>query len=317
MKEKLEKYDLHIGIVALCDCAPLVIAKEKNFFASAGLNVKLSIEPSWANIRDKITFGVFDAAQMLAPMPLASTLGLEGLGQAMTALTTLSRNGNGITLSHALYDTMTALNPASPIDALNQAIQSTISRYQRPMRFAIVHPYSCHHYLLKQWLQSQGVDIEKDVQFLVIPPRQMVSDLHRDRIDGFCVGAPWNTVAEAYHLGITVVYSHEIILNLPEKVLGTSQAWAQKFPNVAQTLVQCLTAASEWMARPENHAECLSLLASEQYIDVGTDILSQAFKKAYPLVLADFKQTMEQSNESDMDWIKQQVLLGQSCCETD
>ncbi len=308
MTENLEKCDLHIGIVALCDCAPLVIAKEKGFFAEAGLNVHLSIEPSWANIRDKINVGIFDAAQMLAPMPLAANLGLEGSGLPLTSLTTLSRNGNGITLSPALYETMNKLNPDGPLEALNTAIQNTVAQHNRPIRLAIVHPYSCHHYLLKQWLLNQGVDIKRDIQFSVIPPRQMVSDLHRDLIDGFCVGAPWNTVAETYHLGVTAVFSHEIILNLPEKVLGASTAWVQKYPNVSWALVQSLTNACEWLANPDHQSESLSILALETYLDVTTDILEQAFKNAYPLRLADFKAAMESSGSADMEWIKQHIV---------
>jgi nitrate/nitrite transport system ATP-binding protein len=62
----LEKTELSLGFVPLTDCAPLVIAREKGFFAKHGLNVELSRESSWSNIRDKVCAGMLDGAQMLA-----------------------------------------------------------------------------------------------------------------------------------------------------------------------------------------------------------------------------------------------------------
>ena len=72
----LEKTRLRLGFVPLCDAAPLLVAKDRGFFAEQGLEVELTREASWASIRDKVAVGALDGAQMLAPMPLAATLPL-------------------------------------------------------------------------------------------------------------------------------------------------------------------------------------------------------------------------------------------------
>src|SRR6056297_1206348 len=218
-----EKPDLRLGFVPLTDCAPLVVAKEKGFFLEQGLNVELSRENAWANIRDKVSVGVLDGAQMLAAMPLASNLGLGG-SIPMVAAMSLDLNGNGITVSTALHERMAATGepaldtPRGSGRALKQVIDAGRRAGERPHTFAMVFPYSSHNYLLRYWLAAAGIDPDRDIELIVVPPPQMVSHLEAGLIAGFSVGEPWNTLAVCSGLGRTLATSYDIWNNHPEKV---------------------------------------------------------------------------------------------------
>lgn len=188
-----EKPRLTLGFIPLTDCAPLVIALEKGWFARYGLDVVLSKETSWANIRDKVVIGILDGAQMLAPMPIASTLGLGPVERPTITALSLDLNGNAITVSQTLYSEMRALDPAGmtrrPFGAepLRRVIQERATRGEAPLTFAVVFPVSTHAYQLRYWMGAAGIDPDRDLRLIVVPPPQMVSQLKAGHIDGFCV----------------------------------------------------------------------------------------------------------------------------------
>ena len=80
-----------------------MVAAEKGFFKKHSLDVTLSKEASWANIRDKVMIGALDGAHMLAGMPLAATLGIGAIQKATITGFAMDLNGNAITVSTALY----------------------------------------------------------------------------------------------------------------------------------------------------------------------------------------------------------------------
>ena len=145
-----EKPLLKLGFLPLLDCAPLVVAREQGFFKDNGLEVVLSCESSWASIRDKVATGLLDGAQMLAPMPLASSLGLGSPRVAMVTALVLSLNGNAITLEQGLFHQLyqQAGEPRDPL-ALGQALKAHLEQTSVPLTLATVYPYSCHHYQLR------------------------------------------------------------------------------------------------------------------------------------------------------------------------
>ncbi len=274
-----EKASLSLGFIPLTDCAPLVIAKEKGFFSAEGLSVALSRESSWATIRDKVAAGVLDAGHMLAPMPIAASLNLDGLNTPMLSAFSLGLGGNAITVSRALYQQLLAVdahNMTGPYHSV-QALKTLLLQNQRaglpPLTFAHVFPFSCHNYLLRYWLASAGIDPDKDVRLVVIPPPLMAPALASGQIDGFCAGEPWNSQSIAQGTGAAITSTVDIWHNSPEKVLGVTCAWAQQYPNSHQALLRALLKSALWLEQTEHRAEACTLLTRKDYVPVNPAVL--------------------------------------------
>ncbi len=258
----LEKVNLEIGFLPLTDAAPLIVAKEKGFFADYGLEeITLNRGADWQEIAAGVATGRFDAAQMVAGMPLALTLGAGGKTPipVVNALN-LSRNANAITLSKRLYsegvrtlaDLKTAIN-ASPDHILT---------------LGIVHPTSMQNLVLRYWLAAGGIDPDRDVSLTVIPPTQMVSQLKAGKIDGYCAGEPWNHLAVHEDVGFVAATALEIWSGQPKKVLGVREDWAQKYPETYLALVKALLEACKYCDDFRNREEILALICRPQYLDI-------------------------------------------------
>jgi len=276
--KQLEKSEISLGFIPLTDCAPLVIAKEKGFFAKHGLKVNLSRESSWANVRDKVSVGMLDGAQMLAGMPLAAACGADRSAPMITGLS-LDLNGNGITVSNELFARMAAtdemvVDPAGAARALKKVIEQNKAEGKKQLVFATVFPVSSHNYLLRLWLSSAGIDPDHDIRLTVVPPPQMVGYLESGTIAGFCVGEPWNTLAEEAHLGKQVCTSHQIWNNHPEKVFGVTGAWAAANPNTHQAVLKALIEAGQWLDDPANRAETAEILAQGRYVNAPAAVIA-------------------------------------------
>ena len=198
-----ERSDLSLGYMRLSDSAPIIIAQELGLYADYGLNVSLHREVSWANIRDKMIAGSFDACQMLAPMGMATTLGVAGIRAPIISGLVLSLNGNGITLSSSLWQRLQLDSAANTYDPLvtAQALKAEMDKTDHQLTFASVHNFSTHTLILRQWLELAGIDPDIDARIIVLPPEQMVDSLAQGVIDGFCVGEPWNSIAVEYGAG--------------------------------------------------------------------------------------------------------------------
>jgi nitrate/nitrite transport system substrate-binding protein len=272
----LEKPRLRLGFIPLTDCAVLAVAQEYGYFDKYGLNVALSREASWANIRDKVSFGALDGAQMLAGMPLASSLGAEAFQRPMVTGFAMSLNGNAITVSNDLYQKLLETDAAAMADrpltaeTLKRLILAERERYKKPapLHFATVYPCSSHNYLLRYWLASAGIDPDRDVSLTVVPPPAMVEYLRRGLIDGYCVGEPWNSRAVEEGLGRVLISSYEIWNNHPEKVFGVTRQWAEAHPNTHRAILMALIEAAHWLDQPENRAAAAELLARPDYVNL-------------------------------------------------
>lgn len=263
----LEKINLQIGFVPLTACAPLVIAKEKGFFAKHGLEeVTLVRESSWRGIVDGIVEGYLDAAQMPAGMPAWLTIGGHG-GKPIPVVTalTMTRNGNAITLGKSFYE-----RGIFDGKALKKFLHQSATT---PHTFGIVHPSSMHNLLLRYWLASQGIDPDYHVRLQTIPPAQMVADLKSGIIDGFCVGEPWNLRAALEGIGFTVATDLELWDGHPGKVLGVREDWANAYPNTHIALVKALLSACQYCSQPENHQEIRQILAQRQYLATNIEYI--------------------------------------------
>lgn len=297
---RVEKYKLELGFLPLTDCASLVVAKEKGFFAKRGLDVELSRESSWANVRDKVSVGMLDGAQMLAGMPLASACGIDVSAPMITALS-LDLNGNAVTVSKPLYERMAETcighldTPLGSAKALKQVIHENRLAGHKPLVFATVFPYSSHNYLLRYWMGAVGIDPDRDVQLTVVPPPQMVHYLGAGMIAGYCVGEPWNTQAVSADLGRILTTSHDIWNNHPEKVFGVTWAWAAENPNTHRAVLSALLEASAWVDESSNKSEVVELLSQGRYVNAPAEQLAMSLSGVMrigadlePVVKSDF-----------------------------
>jgi ABC-type nitrate/sulfonate/bicarbonate transport system substrate-binding protein len=299
--EGLEKTRLTLGFMPLTDCAPLAVALEKGYFRKYGLDVTLSREVSWANIRDKVMAGVLDGAHMLASMPIATALGLGEVRRPTITALSLDLNGNAITVSPELYRRMQEADPAALAErppsarALARVIEADRAAGREPLFFATVFPCSTHEYLLRYWLASAGIHPDRDVRLVVIPPPYMVEALRSGDIDGYCVGEPWNEQAVALGLGRCLVTDCEIWNNKPEKVFGVDQEWAERHPNTHKALLMALLEVAQWIDRPENRMEVVEILAREDYVNAPQDVVKMSMIGSFryaldqdPVPLPDF-----------------------------
>jgi ABC-type nitrate/sulfonate/bicarbonate transport system substrate-binding protein len=317
----LERPRVTVGFIPLIDCAPVLFAEVLGLYERHGLDVDLRREVSWSNIRDKVALGLLDAAHMLSPMPLATTLGIDSVNVPMIAAMTLHLNGNSITLSNALWREIEEAAPdlvgdrlatSGPLDA--RALAAAIARrreFGKPIvTLASVFTFSSHNHLLRLWLASGGIDPDRDVRLTVVPPPHMVAHLSGGTIDGYCVGEPWNQQSATLGLGRIAATSRQLWDSMPEKVLGTTESWAQRHPKTLIALVKAIAEAGAWLDEPANRPEAARVLASPRYLNVPAEVIGRS------LSLPDFhvfhRQLANFPWRSHADWyLAQMVRWGQ------
>jgi nitrate/nitrite transport system ATP-binding protein len=270
----LEKVHLEIGYIPLTQAAPLIIAKEKGFFAEYGLEVNLNPETSWKDIAKGVATSKLDAAQMVAGMPLAMTLGAGGKNAvSMVTAMTLSRNGSAITFSKELLNAGVK-NLADFQTTINADLDKTHT-------LGIVHPASMQNLLLRYWLAASGIQPDVDVSLMVIPPEEMLTALQDGKIDGYCVGEPWNSHAVDQNVGFITAITSELWNGHPDKVLGVREDWAQENPQTHLALVKALLAACEYCDDIRNREEVLTLISQPDYLGSNSLHLRPGLIDAY------------------------------------
>lgn len=272
---------LRIGFIPLVDAAALIVAVDKGFAAAEGLDVALVREVSWSNVRDKLNIGLFDAAHLLAPVAIASSLGLGHVKVPITAPFNLGLNGNAITVSPALHAALMAeidgnsFDPMATSRALARVVAKRKQNGAEPLTFGMTFPFSTHNYQLRFWMAAGGVDPDEDVQLVVLPPPYMVDSLANGHIDAFCVGAPWNSIAVDLGIGHILHFTVDILLSAVEKVLALRQNWADKHPDVVEALVRAHLRAAEFIEQPENRPEVARILAAPERIGVDASVIQR------------------------------------------
>lgn len=268
-----ERPRLTLGIVPLLDAALPIVAREGGFFAAEGLDVTLSRESAWSTLRDKLAAGMLDGAQLLAPLPLAMSLGASGPPCDVLAPLVLGRNGNTLVLSSYWAEGMATPLDGSPggrdpaVNARDFAERLRRRGAPRP-RLAMVHPFSGHHYQLRDWLTLGGLDPDRDVELVALPPSRMVEALEQGRIDGFCVGEPWGSQAAQRGGGHVVATGAQLWPDHPEKMLGVTRDWAGRHPATLAAMIRALVAAADWLAEaPEHRRQARDWLALPPYLD--------------------------------------------------
>ncbi|MEH6798468.1 MAG: CmpA/NrtA family ABC transporter substrate-binding protein [Halopseudomonas sabulinigri] len=297
--ENLEKEELKFGFIKLTDMAPLAIAYEKGFFEDEGLYVSLEAQANWKVLLDRVIDGELDGAHMLAGQPLGATIGFGTQADVITAFS-MDLNGNGITVSNAVWEEMKKHipmdadgRPVHPIKA--DALKPVIEQYKaagKPFKMGMVFPVSTHNYELRYWLAAGGINpgyyapakgdtsgqIDADALLSVTPPPQMPATLEAGTISGYCVGEPWNQQAVFKGIGVPVITDYEIWKNNPEKVFGVSQQWADENPNTHIAVVKALIRAAEWLDADNNtnRGEAVKILSQSSYVGADAEVIANS-----------------------------------------
>jgi NitT/TauT family transport system ATP-binding protein len=284
---------MRVGFIPLVDAAALIIAVDKGFAAEEGLAIELMREVSWSNIRDKLNIGLFDAAHLLAPLAIASTLGIGHVKVPLLAPFMLGLNGNAITVSPGLYDALAAVakggldDPKASAQALGRVVADRRRSGAEPLTFGMTFPFSTHNYQIRLWMAAGGVDPDEDVRLVVLPPPYMVDSLASHQVDGFCVGAPWNSVAVKLGIGRIVHFGCDIVARAPEKVLAVRAAWAANRADVLERLLRALYRAADVINDPACEDDVVALLAAPNRLDVAPEIIRGTLKGQMQMALGD------------------------------
>src|SRR5689334_3019446 len=270
-----ETPNMRFGMIALTDCSPIVIAHELGFFKKFGINSVVSKEASWAVIRDRLSIGENQATHMLIGMPYASTMGLLGAPKRpMVIAMYLNRNGQAITLQKKYAGKVKNAADLKPF--VYQAKTGG-----NPLTFAMTFPPGTHAMWLRYWLASGGIHPDRDVNLVTIPPPQMVANMKVDKMDGFCVGEPWNNRAIEDGIGFTVVTTQQMWRDHPEKVCAFTEEFATKNPKAVKAVLKALHLASVHLDNLDNRAKAAEVIARPTYINCPPAIILERLLGKY------------------------------------
>ncbi|MDB5798388.1 MAG: nasF [Paucimonas sp.] len=271
--DKPEKEEVKVGFIPLTDCASVVMASVLGIDKKYGIKITPSKEASWPGVRDKLVNGELDAAHVLYGLVYGVHLGVSGPKKDMAVLMTLNNNGQAITLSKKLAD-------KGAVDGASLA--KLMKTDKREYTFAQTFPTGTHAMWLYYWLAAHGIDPMKDAKIITVPPPQMVANMRVGNMDGYCVGEPWGHRAIADGIGITGVTTQDIWKDHPEKVLGTSAEWVNKYPNTARALTAAVLEAGKWIdASLSNKNKMAETIADKSYVNTSVDVINQRILGRY------------------------------------
>jgi NitT/TauT family transport system ATP-binding protein/nitrate/nitrite transport system substrate-binding protein len=263
---------VRLGFIPLLDCAVLAVAQAQGFFVEEGVAVELRPEPSWANIRDKLSAGLIEGAHALGPLVLASRLGLGAPCADLIAPMALNRGGAAITISTALQ---------AAIERTPGGLKAVAAARPagQPVTFGVVFPFSLHSHLLRYWLARQGVEAGHDVRVIVAPPPQMAARLIAGELDGISVGAPWNRAAIEAGAGVQAATAAQAFPGAVDKVFAVRSDWAEANPQVLQATLRALIRGARWADAPDNREALAALLAGPAYLGQPQALIHRALER--------------------------------------
>ncbi len=257
-----ESPNVSFGIIALTDCSPIVIAHEKGLFKKYGINSTVTKGANWAAIRDNLSSGSIQATHMLIGMPIASTMGLAGSPKKPMVIPWLmNRNGQGISLKNEWKGKVGA-DPK-----LIKPYVDAAKKLGEPLTFAMTFPPGTHAMWMRYYLAAGGIDPDKDISLITVPPAQMVANMKIGKMDGFCVGEPWNARSIADGIGFTSVVTQDIWKDHPEKVCAFTEEFAEKNPKTVKAVLKALHEASVWLDDFNNRPEQCAIVSKATYIN--------------------------------------------------
>jgi nitrate/nitrite transport system substrate-binding protein len=260
-----------LGYIALTDSAPLIIAKEKGLFAKYGLpDIEILKQASWGAMRDNIALGTkangIDGGHILRPKTHLYATGKvmqNNQPLPMYSLLSLNEDCQGISVANEYKD----LKVGTDSSALKEAFEKKKAA-GKEVKVAMTFPGGTHDLWLRYWLAAGGIDPDKDVSTIVVPPPQMVANMKVGTMDAFCVGEPWNEQLVNQDIGFTAATTGELWFKHPEKVLGMRADWVDEHPKAALAILMAVMEAQQWCEKLENKAEMAEIVSRRQWFNV-------------------------------------------------
>jgi nitrate/nitrite transport system substrate-binding protein len=272
-----------LGFIALTDATPLFVAKEKGIFAKYGMpDVEVQKQASWGTTRDNLVLGSegngIDGAHILTPMPYLISAGKVTQNNQPTPMYILARlnlNGQCISVAKEYADLKVGIDTAPFKTALEKKKASGKS-----VKAAMTFPGGTHDLWIRYWLAAGGIDPDKDIETIVVPPAQMVANMKVGTMDCFCVGEPWNLQLIHQNIGYTAVTTGELWNKHPEKSFGMRAAFVDKYPKAAKALLMAVMEAQQWSDKAENKAELAAIMGKRQWMNCPVeDVLDRTAGK--------------------------------------
>jgi nitrate/nitrite transport system substrate-binding protein len=272
-----------LGFIALSDAGPLFVAKDKGLFAKYGMpDVDVQKQASWGTTRDNLVLGSegngIDGAHILTPMPYLISAGKVTQNSQPTPMYILARlnlDAQSISVAKEYADLKLGVDAAPFKAALDKK-----KAVGKSVKAAMTFPGGTHDLWIRYWLAAGGIDPDKDIETIVVPPPQMVANMKVGTMDCFCVGEPWNLQLIHQDIGYTAVNTGEIWNKHPEKSLGMRAAWVDKYPKAAKALLMAVMEAQQWADKAENKAELAAIMGKRQWMNCPVeDILDRTSGK--------------------------------------
>lgn len=269
---------VRLGFIPLTDCSPIVMAKELGLFKKYGVEVVVTKESSWANVRDKILTGELDGAHCLYSMPFSVYTGVGGkAGSEMKIAMMLNVNGQAITLSKDFCGKVgfKQMNKVTPVVAAKLKAEKEVT-------FAMTFPGGTHDLWLRNWMSIAGLN-QKAVKIITIPPPQMVANMKVGNMDGYCVGEPWGGVAVKQGVGFTQVATQDIWKDHPEKALVVNKDFSAKRKADLVKVMKAVMEACKWLDVPANRKKAALVIGKAPYVNAPADVIEGRLMGDYNL----------------------------------
>ena len=308
---------LTIGFVPLVDACLPILAREHGFAEDEGVTVSLVKDMSWATVLDRLLYGHSDAAHLVAPLAIATTLGRGRPAQPLSVPFVLGLNGNAITLRPDIAERVGPAgqlgDPAKVGAALAEVVRERAAEGNR-LRFGVVHRYSSHSYMLRYWLAACGIRPDRDVEITTVPPPFCADALEAGEVDGICVGEPWNSVAVERGAGQIVLATAQIWRRGVEKVLALREPVLAEKREAVERLIRAMCKAGRHFVDPENWDANAAILARADYLDGDAVLIKRAISDRLLLArggeVVHFPDFMFQYREAaNFPWVSQAEWL--------
>ncbi|MEO5586683.1 MAG: CmpA/NrtA family ABC transporter substrate-binding protein [Novosphingobium sp.] len=270
---------LKIGFVPLVDACLPILAREHGFAEDEGLTLDFIKDTSWATVLDRLLYGHTDAAHMVAPLAIATTLGRGRPAQPLSVPFVLGLNGNAVTLRPDLAAQVAPagrLGDPAAVGAALKVIADARVAAGNPLRFGVVHRYSTHNYMLRYWLAACGIRPDKDVEIATVPPPFCADALEAGEVDGICVGEPWNSVAVERGVGQIVLATAQIWRRGVEKVLALREPVLEDKREAVVLMIRAMVRAGRHFVDPANWDVNAEILSRREYLDGNPAMIKRA-----------------------------------------
>lgn len=308
---------IRVGFLPLVDAALPILARELGFAEEQGLSLDLVRDMSWATVQDRLLYGHSDAAHMVAPLAIATTLGLGRPPVPLSVPFVLGLNGNAVTLRPDLAAQVTTVGGPGDVRQIGErfaAVALAAKVAGRMLRLGVVHRYSSHNYMLRYWLSGSGLDPNHDVEIVTIAPPFAADALAEGEVDGICVGAPWNSVAVERGVGVVIVTTSQIWLRGVEKVLAMKTARMEAEPELTHRLIRALYNAGIAFVDPVRVDQIADILSRPEYLDGSTAAIKRVVqdrvlftKGRVPVHIPDFM--FQHREAANFPWVSQAAWL--------